>query len=209
MTKKQLPRAKSVKNLYDQKHETFAFDGVWADVFGEPETNGLWLIYGAEKNGKTWFALKLAKYLSEFVKTIYVSAEEGSSKEFVDACWRAGIDHKDRINFFDYVELPVIEQKLKQKHAPKVVLIDNVTMYSDELKGGVPKRLVKEHPKTLFVWVAHEERKEPYTAQAKLIKKLAKAVIQVKGTRCFVGGRVPGGDLDINWEKATLYHGQN
>jgi len=206
--KQQIPRAKTPRNLYDQKHETFAFDGIWYEVFGEPQTSGLWLIYGAEKHGKTWFALKLAKYLSQFMRTVYISAEEGTSKEFVDNCERAGISHKDRLNFYDYLELPSLEAKLRQKHAPRIVFLDNVTMYSDELKGGVPKRLVKDYPRTLFVWLAHEERKEVYTAQGKLIKKLAKAVIRVEGLRCHIGGRVPGGVLDIDWEQAALYHGQ-
>lgn len=65
-----MQRSLTLKNLYDKKFKTFDFDGVWFDTMKKTETNGAWLVFGKEKNGKTWFTLKLAEYLSRFEKTL-------------------------------------------------------------------------------------------------------------------------------------------
>lgn len=67
--------------------------------------------------------------------------------------------------------------------------------------------LLARHPEKLFVFVAHEERNAPYTALAKLIKKLAKVIINVRGLTCIVSGRVPGGVLTIDEQMSRLYWG--
>lgn len=204
-----MARVKTVRNIYDRQFEEFQFDGIWYDVFEYPETSGIWLIYGAEKHGKTWFALKLAKYLSEFTRTLYVSGEEGFSKPFVQACKRAGLDVNDPLKFDEYLPLEDLEEKLKKRKAPRVVFLDNMTIYSDELKHGNLKRLYQQYPKTLWVFLAHEERNKPYTAQANLASKLAKVRIRVIGLSAYVGGRVPGGTLMIDEQSAQLYHGSS
>jgi len=90
-----MARGLSPKQLYEKKFKTFEFDGIWADILGEPERGGYWLIYGLEKNGKSTLALSLAKYLSTIEKVAYISAEEGTDKSFQQRCKRIGIskDH--------------------------------------------------------------------------------------------------------------------
>lgn len=203
-----MARSKTIQNLYDKKHDTFTFNGIWHDTMGDPETNGAWIIYGAEKNGKTWFALKLAEYLSTFEKTTYVSAEEGTGKTFVDACRRAKISVNNKsLHFLEYIPIDELDQKLSRRKAPKIVLLDNVTIYADELKNGVLRKFLQKHSDKLIIFIAHEERKEPYTATAKLARKLAKIIVRVQGLACFVSGRCNGGTLMIDEDKATLYHG--
>ena len=105
-------RNKTIKNLYDKRFKSFAFEDHWADVMGEPETNGAWLIYGAEKNGKTWFTLHLAEYLSSFARTLYVSAEEGTGKTFVEACLRAKISPNNKqLHFAEYTPIDELSTK--------------------------------------------------------------------------------------------------
>lgn len=202
-----MTRAITLNNLRDKTFKTFDFKGIWADTFGQPEKNGAWLIYGAEKNGKTWFALKLAEYLSQFDKTLYISAEEGTSKAFVDTVNRAQLEATRNLNFYEYIEIEKLTLKLKKQRSPKIVVFDNITVYNDELKGGALARLLREHKNKLFIFLAHEERNEPYTAAAKMCRKLAKIIIRVKGLACFVSGRCPGGILTIDETKAQLYHG--
>ena len=200
----------TIKNIYDKKFRTFSFDGVWKDTIGEPEQAGFWLIYGAEKNGKTWFSIKLADYLSKFARTAYVSAEEGLSKAFVEACERAGLEPNSNLKFMEYTSIEELDAKLEKRKSPKVLVLDNITMYVDELKNGVLRKLHHKYRDTkLFIFVAHEEKNEPYTATAKLAKKLAKVIIRVEGLACFISGRCPGGTLMIDEEKAMLYHGTN
>ena len=53
------------------KFVVFSFKGDWYDAFSEPETTGVWFIWGNSSNGKTSFILKLVKYLTTFgVKVI-------------------------------------------------------------------------------------------------------------------------------------------
>ena len=201
-------RNRTIKNLYDKKFDCFPFDGVWRATMGEPETNGAWLVYGAEKNGKTWFSLHLAEYLSSFASVLYISAEEGMGKTFVDACQRAQIEPTNRrLHFLEYIPVDELSAKLAKRKSAKVIIIDNCTVYADELKATALRKLLQKHPDKLFVFVAHEERNEPYTAAAKMAKKLAKIIVRVEGLACFVSGRCNGGTLTINEAKATLYHG--
>lgn len=203
-----LKRTITIRNIYEKEYETLKLDGIWADVLGEPEANGAWLIYGREKNGKTWLALKLALYLSRFKKVLYVSAEEGAGLAFRDTLKRVGAN-TDEFNFhlLEYESFEELNKRLSRRRAPDVMFIDNLTIYQDELKKATLTNFLEKHKTKLFVFIAHEERGEPYTAAAKLCSKLAKVRMHVKGLSCSIGGRVPGGLLMIDEQKAQLFHG--
>lgn len=201
-------RALTVQNLYDKKFKTFNFTGTWETIFGKPSTSGIWLLYGKDKNGKTWGTLLITDYLSAFEKVLYVSAEEGTDMEFQAALKRANIDSSNKnIHFIEYEPFEDLKERLRKHKSPKIIVIDNLTMYNDEIKGKAIKELKQEFSNKLFIFLAHEERNQPYTAAAQMAKKLAKVIMRVKGLVISVGGRVPGGNLLIDIEKAMLYHG--
>ena len=203
-----MARGISVKTLLEKKYKTFDFTGEFEPYFGNPEKGGCWIIYGGEKNGKTLYALKLAKYLSNYDKVRYVSAEEGTGKEFQENAARAGLDDKvTNLIFTDYEPLEELEAVLQNRKGPKVVFVDNITVYNDELKNGALRKLLKKYEHITFIFLAHEEKKEPYTATAKLCKKLAKIIIRVEGLTAFISGRVPGGEYQVLEAKSDLYHG--
>lgn len=203
-------RALTIRNIYDKKFKTFKFEGVWNDVFADLETSGVILVYGVDKNGKTWFSLMFAKMLSTIEKVLYVSAEEGARKAFVDNCRRAGITPANKSLLIDeYIPIDELSEKLSKRKSARIVFLDNITVYNDELKNGVFRQLIKKHSDKLFVFIAHEDRGEPYTATAKLCRKFADVIVHVKGLACFVSGRVPGGTLSIDENKAALFHGQS
>lgn len=203
-----MARNLSVRNIYDKKFSEFQFTGHWQNAFGNPETNGIWLIWGIEKNGKTWFALLLANYLSLFKKVLYISAEEGVNKDFVAACKRAKLSDKNtQLKFNEYMSMEDLKVKLKSRKSADIVFIDNCTCYTDEFKPSEVQKLIREFPGKLFIFLAHEEKKEPYTAIAKQCKKIAKAIMHVKGLAAHVSGRVPGGVISVDETKAQLYWG--
>jgi len=203
-----MARGISTKTLLEKKYKTFEFDGSFKELFGNPEKGGCWLIYGAEKNGKTQFALQLAKYLASFEKVRYISAEEGTGKNFQDSAARAGLNDKDtNIIFTDYEPLEELEKQLTNRKGPKIVLVDNITVYNDELKNGIMRKLLKKYENITFIFLAHEEKNEPYTATAKMCKKLAQIIIRVVGLTAFIGGRCPGGEYQVIEAKSNLYHG--
>lgn len=197
----------SINNLRKLKYKTFGLTGVWADTLGEPERSGAWLIYGPEKNGKTWFALLLAELLSSYEKVLYVSGEEAFDKTFVEACNRARVEESKRLIFAKYTPIPELQAYLNKQRSPKIVILDNLTVYLDELKGSGLNKLLQDHPTVLFIFLAHEERNEPYGAAARLARKLAKIIFKVKGLKAFVGARCPGGTLLIDETSGKLYHG--
>lgn len=204
-----MARAISLKTLYEKSFDEYDFTGVWLDVLGKPEKGKVWLIYGNEKNGKTLFALKLAEYLSGFEPVYYISAEEGTGKSFQqNAKERAKMDvKKTNIKFLEYIELDEVENILSRRKPPKTIFFDNMTVYNDELAYGRFKKLINNYPKTTLVFIAHEERGEPYTATAKLCKRLARYILRVKGMAAFVSGSCPGGTIVIDEQSAQLCHG--
>lgn len=201
-------RTMSLNILYRKVFKTFPLSGVWLDVLGTPEVNGAWIVYGPEKNGKTWFSLLLADMLSKITNVLYISAEEGLGYGFVEACKRARLETRKGLQFAEYIGLDELNQKLKRQRSPKVVFIDNITVYNDELKNGALRRLLKDHPSVLFVFIAHEEKGEPYTATAKLAKKIASIIFHVQGLTAIVHGRCPGGILYVDQDKAKIIHGE-
>ncbi|HOZ95367.1 MAG TPA: hypothetical protein PLS07_00785 [Niabella sp.] len=203
-----MKRPFTINKILDKVHTVFPFDGLYQQVFGHPETSGLWLLYGMEKNGKTWFALKLSEYLSQFRKVLYVSAEEGTGSNFQQAVKRAKLHHRNsRLLFVDYLPVADIHLMLTRRHAPGVVLIDNTTVYGRELRSTDLVGLMREHKHTLFVVLAHERRGEPEGATAVMSKKLAQVIIRVQGLSAQISGRVPGGVIGVDEEKAMLYWG--
>ncbi len=203
-----MARAITAKRLFEKTFKLFEFTGQWGEILGHPERGGIWIIYGNEKNGKTFFALKLADYLTGYGEVLYISAEEGTGAEFQKNAKRAKISPSNsKIKFVDYTELETVSAKLAKRQAPKIVFFDNITVYNDELKNNGLRKFAAKYPDTTLIFLAHEDKNEPYTATGKLCKKLAKIIIRVEALTAFVGGRCPGGNITIDQHAAMLYHG--
>jgi len=203
-------RLKSIGNLYSKKFDTISWQTEeYREAFPEVETSGCWLIWGSEKNGKTRFALMLANELSKTgMRVMYVTAEEGFSKSFVENCEKSGLEIKNRrIQFEEYIEYKELETRLEKRNSPDVIFLDNATVYEDEIKKVIFKSLLKKFNRKLFILIAHAERYEPYTALARFCRKLSNVAVYVEGLRCNVSGRLPDATLNIDAEKAQIYHG--
>lgn len=196
----------SVEKMYKQKFSCFDnLPPCWVKALGTPEDNGIWLVWGREKNGKTRLCLALASTLSYFKKVLYVSAEEGVSKTFTDSCRDMNIEPSKNLGFMEYISLVDLQKKLKVQRSADVIFIDNLTIYnkevlvlSKELKKDFLLSMAREFPKKLFVFVAHEERKEPFTAAAKSAARFANLIIYADMTTGVIGGRLSGRRIIIN-----------
>lgn len=199
----------SVKTAFSKKFKRYRFEGVWLKVLGNVTKGGFWIIYGAEKHGKSWFALVLAQVLGQIENVVYISSEEGISGEFVEAMKRAGIDpSQNPFKLNEHITFAEIkEELLNRRQAPSVIFIDNLTTYKDEVSANDILKLFREYPDTHFVFISHEDNGEPDLAIGKMVKKLSKVIMRVEGLACFVSGRVPGGQILIDEQKAVLYHG--
>lgn len=179
-----------------------------SEAVGAPEARGCWLIYGSEKNGKTWFSLTMAKDIAKNERVAYISAEEGTDMSFQNAVTRAGITPADKIVFEEYMTIEEIVEKYGKPKTARVLFIDNLTIYPDELKSVGVRDFMNRLPNKLIVFVAHEERKEPYPACARMAKKLAKVFVHVQGLRANVVSRfAKGGTIVIDIEKSEMCWG--
>ena len=191
-----------------KRFSTLEMGEEYVKCFGEPSDAGIWLIFGKEKNGKSTFALKLAKELSKKKKCLYVSAEEGTDLEFIRACQRAGIDEEDKgLHFIEYEPLEELRERLQRTKSEKIVFIDNITVYNDELKGGILRELQRENARKLLIFLAHEDSTggEPATSSGKLCRKYAKIICLVEGMNVTISGRCPGGSMQVDENTANIY----
>jgi hypothetical protein len=206
-------RSLTTKNLYDKKpgNKVQFATPIFEELIGkDAELKGCWLIYGPEKNGKTWLALTLAKDLAVNQKLTYISAEEGTDVSFKLACERAGITRADKILFDEYIQVPDLIDKFQKAKSSQIIFIDNLLIYKDDFRYLKLVDFLDQLHNKLIVFVGHEERKEPYPAIAKQAKKLCKAYIHILGLRAFVVSRYSkGGSVDIDMDKAELYWGND
>jgi predicted ATP-dependent serine protease len=207
-----MARSMTTKNLFEKKggKPIQFYNEILKMVIGAATLMGCWLIYGAEKNGKTWLALWLAKQLACFERVHYISAEEGLGDSFKEAVRRAGITTADDILWDEYLPMEEIIKKFKRQRSANIIIIDNLTMYSDEMKPSELKtKLLNELSNKLVIFISHEERNQPYPAIARHAKKLANVILHIQGLKAFVTSRFSaGGELVIDEEKSEIYWGE-
>ena len=211
-----LRRAISNKNVVGARFKAAGFTGAWFASFGKPELRGAWLIFGTSGGGKTHLTLALLKYLSQFVdRMAYDTLEQGLSLSFQNA-WKNAAMHEvgPRVIVLEKEPVEELRVRLKKRKSPDVIVIDSITALAGFTRP-VFTRLVADFPNKLFIFVAHEERKMPYPAVARHVRKLADVKVRVEGYKAFVTTRFQGeageGGADfIIWEEgAGRYWAEN
>jgi nucleoside-triphosphatase THEP1 len=202
-----MKRAYSVRNVADAKFKTLHLEGAWESAIGTPELTGSWFIYGAPKNGKTTFALQLAKYLTGFGRVAYDSVEEGLSLTMQMAMERVGMEEVgSRLVLLEKEDVAELTERLKRHKSPDIVIIDSVQFL--DLKFSEYKQLKEAFPDKLFIYISHIEGKQPEGNTARRIWRDANVYFSVEGFRAFPVSRYGGGEpVDIYPEKAMEYWG--
>lgn len=200
-------KALSVHNVLNAKFKTIKLQGIWRDAIGQPELTGSWIIYGAPKNGKTSFAMMLAKYLSNFKKVAYDSVEEGLSLTIKMAMERTEMLESDVI-LLDKEPIEELVKRLDKQRSPDIVIVDSVQFL--ELKFSDYKTLKSRYPHKLFIYISHVEGKQPEGNTARRIWRDANVAFRIEGFRAFPVGRYGGGEpITISETKANDYWGIN
>ena len=175
-----IKKAISVTNLLRYNPRTMDFKGKWFDSFGCPELGGCWLVWGASGNGKTRFALQLAKYMSNFGRVVYDSLEEGLSLSFKRAVIESGIvSVKNRFTMLDKEPVEELTKRLEARRSADIVIIDSL-QYSG-LNKDTAKKLVDSHRGKLFVFVSHAEGTNPSGRTAKAVRFHADVKLRIEG----------------------------
>ena len=202
-------RALSVADIEAYNPHILSFDGKWRDSIGNPELTGSWLIWGNSANGKTRFALLLAKYLASFKRVAYNSVEEGLSGSMKRAINEVGMmDVSRSFVLLDKEPIDELINRLRKKKGPDVIFIDSL-QYTG-LNYAEYKKLRDEFRHKLFVFVSHADGHEPKGQVGKSIKYDAFVKILVEGYKAFPQSRYGGGREFVIWETgAKKYWGLN
>ncbi|MCS3376820.1 ATP-binding protein [Bacteroides xylanisolvens] len=126
----------SQKNLEDIRHEYIDFDGEWYLAFGRPEKSGCWIIYGKSGQGKSSFALQLARKFDEMgLRVLYLTLEMGACDDFVNSVLSVGIHSKtNNIIYSDEATITELDEYLSKQRSPDVIMIDSIQYF--EQQGG-------------------------------------------------------------------------
>lgn len=200
-------QALSVNKVLNAKFHLLEMDGEWLSAIGKPELTGSWMIYGAPKNGKTTFAMMLAKNLSRFCRVAYDSVEEGLSQSIQMSMERVGMSEVGgRVVLLDKEPFCELVKRLNKQKSPDVVIIDSVQFMG--LTFDEYKRLKTAFPDKLFVYVSHVSGRQPEGQVAKRIWRDANVYFRIEGHRAFPVSRYGGGNpIDVWKERAEEYWG--
>jgi len=204
-------RAVSVSELMKTNHRAIEFKGQWKNSIGRPEKTGSWIIWGNSGNGKTRFALQLAKYLCNFGRVAYNSLEEGASLSMKKAFIETGMEAvKTKIILLDKEPIPELIARLEKKKSPDFIFLDSAQYSGMNYKQY--QLLIERFRNKLFILISHADGKQPAGRVAKSIRFDSFVKIWVEGYRAFPTSRYADGKAEpyTIWEKGAFeYWGTN
>lgn len=180
--------ALSVYQVLKGKPNIMPFDGIWGETIGQPELSGNWIIWGQSFNGKTSFAMMLARYLTKFDKVLYNSMEEGAGRSIQIALERAEMmDVAKRFNLLEGEDIDELMERLSHKKQPRIVIMDSL-QYSS-LNYERYKLLKRKFPNVLWIWISHAEGRLPEGRLANRVRYDSMVKIRIEGYRAFINSR--------------------
>ena len=194
----------SINEIYHKKINTVKFSDEWRDFIGDPELCGSWFIWGNSGNGKTVFALQLAKYLTTTAKVAFDSLEEGISESLTRTLKIIKMEEARKIMFLDKETIDDLIVRLDKKKSPNVIIIDSLQYSGINIKSY--KKLLNRFGKKLFIIVSHADGKQPAGRIAKSIRYDANVKIWVEGFKAFPQSRYGGGEIYTIWQEGADRH---
>jgi hypothetical protein len=185
-------RALTLRNVVEAKIARFPFTGEWLEVFGMPQSNGIWFIYGESGSGKTTFLLYLIKYLSQYAHSIlFESHEEGEySASLQDGIRRLGLLDVRNVLVIDESTDEMIA-RLNAHKGMNIVFIDSIE-HSGFKDIGQVMDLKRKFPKKLFVFTGQASGEKPRSALGESVLFAANQKIRIEGYRALSRGRSNG-----------------
>jgi len=202
VTSQRLRRALTVDNLMNMAIKSMQFNGKWKASFGEPELKGSWIIWGNSGNGKTRFALQLAKYLCNFSKVLYNSMEEGVGVSFRRAIMETNMsDVANNFHVVDNEPINELKKRLRRQRSEDIVFIDSL-QYS-MLNYNAYVKLKEEFPNKLFIFISHAEGKNPAGRTANKLRYDANIKIHISQYSAYPVSRYGGGKPYVIWKEGV------
>ncbi len=190
-----LKRAKSPSELMNMKFKTMGFEGEWLYHLGDASKGGSWFIYGQSSNGKTYYALKMAKYLCQFGRVAYDSIEQGESSTIQTAFENLGMEDVNKnMLLLDKESLLELRHRIAKHKSPDIIFIDSLQTlrYDPEGTRGITytdyRKLIADFPKKLFVFVSKAKGNNPWNDMADNVKFDSDIKIQVVNFNAIIEG---------------------
>lgn len=201
--------AKGVRELLSMKFETLPFEGEWYDAFANPESRGVWIVWGSSGSGKTTFVLKLCKELCKYGRVLYNSLEEGVSLTMQEAVRRNDMLEVNRRFLLTSETIEELDLRLKRQKSPDFVVIDSLQYTRMSHEDFI--KFKDKHCNKLLIFVSHARGKNPNGRVAEKVLYHASLKVYVEGKRAHCLGRFigPKGYYDIWPEEAEIYYGDN
>lgn len=170
----------------------FPFEGDWLAHMGKIERGGTILIWGAAASGKTRYAIKLCKYLSQFTDVLYNSYEEAGRDSLRQAFEEEGMAERNgHVQMLGGEPLDELEKRLS-KRSPSVVILDSLQYMRITYDRYCD--FVRKFPQKLFVFISHAEGTQPRGTTAVSVQFDAGVKVFVQGFVAYATSRYGGGE---------------
>ncbi|MDX2304638.1 MAG: hypothetical protein NW226_17650 [Microscillaceae bacterium] len=144
-------RILSSSSLLKKEFKMLKFEGFWADMLGEPESNFKALVWGPAASGKSTLTLRLCDYLTKWGKVGYNTWEEGHAKTFKDRLNSNNIDNPKLFVIEKYSFEEMMSDDFKRK-GYKTIVIDSL-QYA-HFSYDQYKKLVARYPSKIIILIS-------------------------------------------------------
>lgn len=201
--------AKGVRELLSMKFDTLPFEGEWHDAFGNPESRGVWIVWGKSGSGKTTFVMKLCKELCKYGRVVYDSLEEGISLTMQNTVRLSNMLEANRRFLLVCESLEELSLRLKRQKSPDFVVIDSFQYTQISYPQYIDFK--ERHRNKLLIFISHAKGQNPDGRPARKLLFDASLKIYVEGKRATSHGRFigPKGYYDIWPSEAEKYYGED
>ena len=190
-------RKLSGKDIANMSFKSYKFIPEWKELLGEPSKPFIGMIYGDAKAGKSYFAMRLAQYLTMFGDVAYFAVEEGLS---------ATTQQKIKATEADDIFLEQAEKiqdviEALQNGNYTFAFIDSVSalnMSAEDFKG-----LTDKFPKVSFLVILHTTKSNDFAGEKRwkhdvqMIMEVTKLALRTTKIQCT--GRFGVGEKTIEY----------
>lgn len=201
-------RAYSPKDVANIKHKTLPFDGVWKDVFGNPEKGDTWFITGPSASGKSSFVMQLSKYLCTMGTVLYVSLEEGVGVSMQTRLQRFKMNEvQGKFRIITDGDIDALAERLAKPKSANFVIVDSYQYaYEEGWEYSKTKALIDRFKFKTFIFVSQEDKGKPIGKPAIRLKYAAGVKVRTQGYRAYCQGRYSTGvgECYTIWEEKAV-----
>lgn len=206
--KREAKRAWSVDDILKKVYKTLSFSKPFFEAFKNPQSTGLWFIWGESGSGKSSFILQLITELAKSSRVVVNDLEEADDMTVQDAFKRFGLQCLKKKLIWCSETMEEFAMRMESPKAPKIMVINSFQY----MGWSFAKMLAfkRRHKDKLIIIVSGCDGKQPDGRAAKSTMKDASLKIWVEGYKAFSKGRYIGenGGVYVIWkEGAELYHG--